>query len=98
MTISEIREAVQKKYQEGQEVTLWILDGERGNPEPVKVKILTFNQNSILVQRKYWKESYTYFEFSKLSVKPDKRPVIPEKLKRHKGAHHNMVCKAYSSC
>jgi hypothetical protein len=98
LTISEIREEVQKKYYEGQEVILWILDGERGQPDPVKVKIIAFNPNSVLVQRKCWKESYTYFEFMKSTIKPDMRPVIPEKLKARKGAHHNMACKAYSSC
>lgn len=94
MTIAEIREEIQKKYHEGQEVILWIMDGERGQPDPVKVKIITFNPNSVLVQRKTWKESFTYFEFLKSSVKPDKRPKIPETLGR-RGAHHNMACKAY---
>lgn len=94
MNVLELRQEVQKKFHEGQEVILWIMDGERGNPEPVKVKIITFNPNSVLVQKKYCKESFTYFEFLKSSVKPDKRPKIPETL-GSRGAHHNMACKAY---
>lgn len=94
MNTAELREEVQKKFHEGQEVILWIMDGERGDPEPVKVKIITFNPNSVLVQRKSWKESFTYFEFLRLSIKPDKRPKIPEALSR-RVAHHNMACKAY---
>jgi hypothetical protein len=95
LTISEIREEVKRKYHEGQEIILWIQDGERGEPDPVKVKIITFNPNSVLVQRKCFKESYSYIEFMKLSIKPEKRPVIPEKLQIRRGAHHNMACKAY---
>jgi hypothetical protein len=94
LNIAELREEVQKKFHEGQELILWIIDGERGDPEPVKVKIITFNPDLVLVQRKTWKESFTYFEFLKLSVKPDKRPKIPETL-RKRGAHNNMACKAY---
>ncbi len=94
MTVAEIREVIQKKYHEGQEVIIWIMDGERGNPEPVKIKIITFNPNSILVQRKSWKESFTYFDFMRLSMKPDKRPKIPETLGNRR-AHHNLACRAY---
>jgi hypothetical protein len=91
LKVSEIKEEVQKKYHEGQEVILWN-DEERGEPVPYKVKIITFNPNSVLVQRKSWKESYTYFDFMRLSVKPDKRPVIPASLKKSRGARHRKAC------
>jgi hypothetical protein len=51
LNISEIKEVIQKKYYEGQEVILWIVEGERGDPSPYKSKIITFNPNTVLVER-----------------------------------------------
>jgi hypothetical protein len=83
LTITELKNEIAGKYSVGQEITLWIREGERSEPSPVKVKILGFYPNHVLIERKGFKEGYSFFDLLRLSVKPAKKPVvIPKKLTR----------------
>jgi hypothetical protein len=98
LTTAEIKNQVTCKYQEGQQITLWIMKGEKGTPTPIKVKILTFNPNSVLTEHNGYKESFSYWEVKTLSAKPlakDKEVFIPEKLKAEGHHKYNPVVASY---
>lgn len=92
LTAIEIKNQVVNKYQEGQAITLWLTEGERGEAKPNKVKILKLNPNGVLVERKGNKETYSYWEIKTLLSKPIKRDAALEisepLIKRKIGAYH----------
>lgn len=83
LSITEIKEQIINKYHEGDEITLWLSEGERGEPKPNKLRILKFNPNGVLMERRGIKETYSYWEIKTLSTKPlkNKEIVIPEIVK-----------------
>jgi hypothetical protein len=83
LTVEGIRQQVISKYHEGQEITLWLNEGERREPKPVKLKILTFNPNGVLMERRGIKHTFSYWEVKTLSSKPtkNKEVVIPDIIK-----------------
>lgn len=83
LTVEGIKHHVISKYREGQDITLWLNVGERGEPKPVKLKILKFNPNGVLLERNGIKQTYSYWELKTLSSKPikNKEVVIPELIK-----------------
>lgn len=83
LTALEMRNEVVKKYREGQTVTIWIGTDDRGGSEPAAVKIIKFNPSSVLVERKGFKESFTYWDWLRMIKGAGKHKVhIPEKLKK----------------
>jgi hypothetical protein len=79
---------VKSKYHEGQTVTIWINTDERGHSEPAEVKIIKFNPSSVLVERRGFKESYTYWDWiQKANGNREKKIKIPGKTKKMAAGH-----------
>ena len=80
LTAEGIRRQVISKYHEGQEITLWLNEGERGEQKPVKLKIITFNPNGVLMERRGINQTFSYWEVKTLSSKPtkNKEVIVPD--------------------
>lgn len=83
MKIADIRKYIKSKYRLGQQVTLKINDCERYGGDKITVTIVGFYPESILTERKGFKESFRYWDFLKMTTK-----IKDEKVKNEKTGHH----------
>ncbi len=86
LTVEGIKQQVISKFREGQEITLWLGEGERRELTPAKLKILKFNPNGVLMEQRGIKQTYSYWEVKTLSSKPNKnKDVNIPNLTKHTG-------------
>ena len=80
MNSTELRSKVIKMYHEGQTIILSTTDDERKVNHKIKVKILKFYPNHVMVERNGFKESFTYWDILHMAAEPKpKEIVIPGK-------------------
>ena len=83
LTAEGIKQYVISRYHEGQDITLWLASGERGQIRAGKYKILKFNPFGVLVESNGIKQTFTFWEIKTYSSKPSDRKeiIIPNTLK-----------------
>ena len=86
MTVEDIKKEVKKKFRLGQPVNLRIKDNDNQETNTIKVVILSFDNNSVLVKRNGYKESYRYWDFLRMTS-----VIKDEQLKDRAGRHHSKV-------
>jgi hypothetical protein len=84
MTVEDIKKEVKKKFRLGQPVNLKIKDNDKPETNTIKVVILSFDTNSVLIERNGFKESYRYWDFLRMTsvIKEEKK--VNEKTVYHK--------------
>jgi hypothetical protein len=86
MTIADLRRIVTKKFHIGQKVTLSIKDVEKYGGDKITVRILDFNPECVLTERKGIKESFRYWDFLKATLGITEEKTINE---RNAGRHNS---------
>lgn len=84
MNAFELKTKVIEQFHEGQQITIRIKDGEKGE-KATKAKIIRFYQGHVMTNHDGYNECFSYWEFLQITapkaVKP-KKIHIPDKLKR----------------
>lgn len=95
MTVADYKKQIKDRFIEGQEIFVYLKPEEKKEAVPVKVRIIAFYTNHVLTERRGFKESYTYYEFERVTRQPAKKGesglfIIPEAVTRRKwsASHH----------
>lgn len=64
----EIRQKVIKKYKVGQQLSICLKDNGREERLKTEITILRFNPSTVLTEHNGYKESFTYWDFLKMTV------------------------------
>lgn len=79
MTREDLKLKVINRFEKGDKAILKTRDREGKIVERIKVTIIEFYPSHILVERKGYKESYTYWDFIKMTSEPGEE----KRLGRH---------------
>lgn len=86
MNAFDLRTKVIEQFHEGQQLTIRVKDGEKGE-KPTKAKIIKFYPAHVMTSHDGYNECFSYWEFLQITsqkvVKP-KKIHIPDKLKKQR--------------